>query len=231
MADLPYFGSDWRAKILEEPAPLDKPNPLSTTEPLAPWEDIPGRSAFDTPVPTWTKLARESDSDWALFLAYRNSAYPEGPQGRFVPRDLLRIATEVGLPLNHVEGLAASFAWARRAGAYDRAVDTARASTTQDTPVDASRRRTERITAKARSLVEKELDKLLEKAERLGEVGALRPAELEKIMQLVFRMERELHAPKTNEASETLQDEYDLDSLSIEDLVSLRDTMLKAAKH
>jgi hypothetical protein len=163
----------------------------------------------------WERRERESDVAWHLFQAYRDSAYPDGPRGAYVPRDVALVARALGLPLDSVLGFCTSFQWQERCNAYDRALEE---SLSLDDATLAERR-TQRTLAKLRTLAESELDKLVERAER-GE-GSLQPRDVEKILNLVLKVESTVK-PKPKETST-----WDLSKLSNEEIEMLDIIMRK----
>src|SRR5690606_28050791 len=127
---------------------------------------------------------------------FRDMAYPDGPNGKFHPRNMAALARSTGVSHDHLRGLSSSFKWTDRAGAYDRALDAARTKADLSELVK-MRGRHLRLMGKARTLAEVELDKYLRKATTDPEVNAMTVRELRDMLELVIKHERLIHGEHT----------------------------------
>jgi hypothetical protein len=137
----------------------------------------------------WERGPRENDRDWACFIAYRDSAYPQGLGGPYEARVIARTARDLGIPPNALAELARQHHWVWRAAHYDRDVDRRR--------IDLKRTEQERvhihharIRGKARQLAELELDKLLEQAVTSPGTCVMAPREVASLLKLVFTQDQ-----------------------------------------
>lgn len=172
----------------------------------------------DSPL-SCSRLPRETDAAWGAFLFWRDSAYPQGTSGPYAPRSVERVALSLGLPLDAVRIYAATYQWHERAGAYDRALEALQAESMP--AVD----RHKRLLNKARGLVESELDRLISRAER---DATLKPSELEKLMGLIIKFEREIAAEKPE--LEKPPEQWDLSKLTFTELKLLEELKQKATR-
>jgi hypothetical protein len=173
----------------------------------------------------WERLSRETDSQWALFCTFRDSAYPEGPGGRYQPRNLRILAESLGLSADYLRQLSSSYTWFARAGAYDRALDAAKVAAEIGEGVRV-RKRHLRLLAKARLFVESELDKLIQKSQD-PEITTASPRELAQLLELVITKERLLAGDHTDHILH--EGEWKLEELELEELEEL-DRIRRKAK-
>ena len=170
----------------------------------------------------WQRQARESDQQYAWFLHYRDAAYPDGLEGPFTPRNLARVADDLGLDDRHLSGTAESFAWAWRASAYDRLVDERRVSSDLS-EVDRQRAKHSRTWGNLWEGLEREVMKLVLRME--GEAPALTPRELEKLLSKATEMMRLLAGEHT---AHVKVDGQDWSALSPEEQLAMRAILDKA---
>ena len=195
-------------KVERAPEAIGPVHPLAIVEPM---EAEPFRP--------WDRLPRETDSAWSLFLVFRDMAYPDGPLGRFVPRNVSAMAGAVGLSVDRLHDLSGTFHWFKRAGAFDQALD--RAKTEADiSEVSRTRTRHLRLMAKARAALEAELDKWLRRTQD-PEVPTLDPKDVMKGLELIIKSERLLVGEHTDAVRVDRGDGWDLESLALEDLEAL----------
>ena len=168
-----------------------------------------------------TRLPREGDQAWALFQLFRDMAYPDPSNyARFIPRDEEALADFAGVTRSIVAAFASDFHWYKRASQYDQAMTTALAAAECLGSGDAARARTERLLTKARSLLETELDALLEKAARGSSLSAKDATQL---LQLVLRAEKELVVQEgVAGLPQDGEKPWDLSLLSLSDLEVLK---------
>lgn len=170
----------------------------------------------------WERGARENDRDWACFIMYRDSAYPQGLGGPYEARVIARTARDLGIPPNALAEVARQHHWVWRAAHYDRDVDRRRQElkrTEQErTHIDHAR-----IRAKARQLAELELDKLLELAATSPDKCALAPREVATLLKLVFTQDQLAAGLPT--ANDDKGRGPDYGKLDYEQLKQLRDLM------
>lgn len=202
---------------MEPPTP-SKAHPLAVQEPLE-GEVIP------TVVRAWERMPRETDSSWALFVTFRDSAYPEGPGGRFQPRNLVPLAEALGLSVTYLRHLSSTFSWFPRAGSYDRALDAAKVEEEIGEAVRV-RRRHLRLLSKARLYAENELDKLVGKSQDPN-VASATPREIRELLDMVITKERLLQGEHTDHVLH--EGEWKLEDLTLEELEDL-DRIRKRAK-
>lgn len=172
----------------------------------------------------WERLPREGDSAWALFLAYRDSAYPKGPTGGFVPRVKTALAEAAGLTPDYMYKLAVEFHWDARAGAWDRELDR-RARETDLSDVEYNRRTMLRRLRKLGNLAEMELDKLLTRATD-PDLPQMTAKELVQTLEFCLKADR-LLAEKPTEIVRA-EGAWNLEDLSVEDLEALNALRKKA---
>lgn len=173
----------------------------------------------------WERMERETDAASALFTAFRDMAFPEGPGGRYVPRSLTALASASGISHRYLRELSASFHWFSRAGAFDRALDAAKAEA-DITEVRRTRLRHTRLLAKARLALEGELDKWLQRSAD-PEVSSMSPREVMQGLEALVKMERLL----VGEATDHVRVEdggWDLEALELGDLEKLEAIRRKA---
>jgi hypothetical protein len=215
-----------------EPAPPKRevpPKPglvtVGPVHPMAVVEPSPEPvEVFGGPRP-WERQSRETDAAWALFLAFRDSAYPDGPSGRYVPRNLPPLAEALGIGLRYLRDLSASFHWFIRAGAFDRALDAARAEA-DISEVKRTRLRHTRLVSKARLALEGELDKWLSRSTD-PDISSMSPKEVMGGLELVVKLERLLVGEHTDHVK--VEDgSWDLEAMSLEDLQALEGLRRKA---
>jgi hypothetical protein len=183
---------------------------------VTPAEGLPGEP--------WTRQARESDLQHLWFMYFRDSAYPEGPGGRYEPRRLAQVAEDLGQPLAALQGLAESFAWVVRAAAWDKLVD-ARRLDAQLTEVDKQRAKHSKTWDLLWTGLENETAKLVQ--QMLGPAPVLKPRELESLLKSATELMRLL---KGEAGSITeVKDQNDYSNLTAEELWQMR-TLLDKAK-
>lgn len=197
--------------------PKPSAHPLAVVE--TPVEIIPTAP----PIP-WGRLAREGDAAWALFNTFRESAYPDGPGGRFVPRNLVQLAAAVGLSHDYIRNLSSSFQWYPRAGAYDRELDRAKVEADIGEAFRV-RQRHLRLLAKSRLLVESELDKLLTRSTS-EDLPVASVKELTTMLELIISKERLLMGEHTDHVLQ--EGEWKLEELELEELEELEKIRRKA---
>jgi hypothetical protein len=171
----------------------------------------------------WTRQARESDLQHLWFMYFRDSAYPEGPGGRFTPRSLAGVAEDLGQPLSAVQGLAESFAWVVRAAAWDKLVD-ARRLDAQLTEVDKQRAKHSRTWDLLWTGLENETAKLVQ--QMLGPAPVLKPRELESLLKSATELMRLLKGEAGSIVE--VKDPHDYSQLSEEELWTFRALQEKA---
>lgn len=188
-------------------------------------EIIQSPDAPGTVTHPWERLPGESDSAWKLFQAFKDWAYPAGEHGEFRSRNLTQFVREIGLSYGYVANLSSQWRWVQRAGAWDREVDRARAEATLSEVAKVRKRHLRRL-AKLGELAETELDKLLGQAEELSRTPMLNPKELLAFMEHVFKAERLVAGEHTDHIK--VEGEWDLESLSLEELEQLDNLRRKA---
>jgi hypothetical protein len=162
----------------------------------------------------WTRQPRESEVQHAWFLLYRDSAYPQGPSGKFEPRSLRQVAADLGYPYVTVQSWADSFAWADRAGAYDAYVTSRR----DEAALSEADRTTALHGAQVRRL-SRFVDKELAKAEAVGESPVpyfTKPRDLLVAMELSIKLQRLINEQATSIVR--VDDDLDLSQLTDEEL-------------
>ena len=164
----------------------------------------------------WARQPRESDQQYAWFLAYRDSAYPKGLEGPFNPRNVEAVAEELGFPPRALAGTADSFAWSWRAHAFDRAVDERRFDA-ELSALDRARAQHTKVLGEAFEIVRNEIVKLKRMAE--GEAPALKPKEALAFMEKVITMQRLLAGEHT---SHVKVDGPDYGNLSDDEIAAMR---------
>lgn len=156
----------------------------------------------------WERISGEPEYAWNMYQAYQISAYPDGIPGRCETRSLAYLAQAAGVPFEDILTLSHTWKWLDRATAFDRALEDAQEHLTED---ERRQRRLNRIKNTARTLVERELDKLCARAEFDSELGVVKPAELKQLLDLVLKVEAQ--APVI-QATETV----DYSVLSMEEI-------------
>lgn len=164
----------------------------------------------------WARQPRESDQQYAWFLAYRDSAYPKGLEGPFNPRNVEAVAEELGFPPRALAGTADSFAWSWRAHAFDRAIDERKFSA-ELSEVDLQRAKHSRTWGQLWVGVELEVAKLVRQME--GEAPALKPKELLALLTKATEMMRLLSGEHT---AHVKVDGPDYDNLSDDEIAAMR---------
>lgn len=165
----------------------------------------------------WERMAREGDSAWALFQAYRDLGWPNGLGGGFKVRTVRALAEMAGMNEDHIGQVSRSFHWAQRAGAWDREVcrrrDEAGLSEVQ-------RIRARQVTrlAKLHTLMDLELDKMLARASD-PDLPQLSASDMAKMAEFVTKYERLLAGESTENVAHA--GVWDLERLSIEELAEL----------
>jgi hypothetical protein len=168
-------------------------------------------------VQSWDRLARETDTQWAYFLVFRDWAYPGGaaqPSSSFRPRNLREIARELGVVYSALANASAACHWYARAAAYDREIDQRRTKAGLSR-VSKVRERTEKALDELGLILELERVKLLSRASDPA-VPALTVRELGALQELVLKHEQLLSSAP--DLSKTKDVEFDLETWDEEDL-------------
>jgi hypothetical protein len=171
----------------------------------------------------WERMPRENDREWALFVAFRDSAYPQGIAGPMEPRNIARLTRELGEPDQALYELAKAFSWVWRVGFYDRDVDR-RKLDLHRCELERAHRDHERIRGKMRKLAELELDKLTQLSETQPDALQLNPTQLKQLLELSCNQDR-LAAGEPTARTETVGGprSLDLSKLNYEQLKQLRE--------
>lgn len=177
------------------------------------------------PLLIWERYPNESENYYSYFRMYVESAYPEGPSGRFAPRSLTKLAKQFGIQRKFVSQLCVRYHWATRAGAWDRHIDRQRADATLD-HVERMHKRHLRRLAKLGSLAEMELDKLLERAQS-ADVSHLTAGEILKMLDFTQRSERLMQGEATEHVR--VDTDWNLEALDLNDLKDLARIRKKAS--
>jgi hypothetical protein len=177
------------------------------------------------PIRPWERLPRESDNQWSYFLCFRDMAYPNGPSGDFNTRNVSALAAALGVSRNYLYKLQTSFKWQIRAGAYDRMLDAAKTEASMG-EVAKIQRRQSRLLSKGETLLELELEKLIERAQANTDEGAMAPREVIALMQTVLKWRRIVSGQSTQNVAVT---RWNLDALSLEELEILAKAEERAA--
>lgn len=210
----------YKVDQIPEPGPV---SPIAAMEPETPTSVELVRPFLMAERP-WERQTRETDAQWALFLTFRDMAYPDGPEGRFFPRSGAALAAATGLSEGYLRGLSASFHWYARAGSYDRELE--RAKTQADiSEVQRSRVRHLRMLAKLRSALEGEADKLLQRVTD-PDSPALTAKELVDCTEKVVKLERLLMGEHTEHVR--VENEWNLEALEYDELKNLDEIRRKA---
>jgi len=189
------------------PAYKLSPDPPEATKPRDPAEVLR----------PWERMDREHDSAWALFMAYRDSGYPDGIGGKLRPRTVRAIAEMAGMNEEYVGEVSRGFHWVQRAGAWDREVD--RRKTREDLrEVDLIRRRMNRRVEKLSTLLEMEIDKALARATD-PDMAQMTPKDIVATAEFVTKIERLMAGESTENVSHT--GAWDLEKLTVEELEAL----------
>lgn len=218
----PSMDPKTKAAVTAQNAQIVRPDGVLRLLPTPPTEEDPAER-----IRPWERLPRESDRDAALFRAYLNAGYPDGPGSPARPRDIKALAEFLGVPWADLAGLARAFDWVPRAGAWDRHLDRARARADVSVVV-AQREAHGRLALKMRTLAEMELDKLLSRAMDPS-TPALTAKELLAMVDLTIRLERIFSGEETS--TPRAQGDLtptDLARLDIKDLEALYDIVTRA---
>lgn len=191
---------------IQAPSPFAPGNSLASIAPAVPWERQP----------------RENDREWCLFLAYRDSLYPAGLGGAREPRNIARLARDLGEPAQSLYELARTFSWVWRAAHYDRDVDRRQQSLARSEQERVAVEH-ERLRGKARQLAELELDKLLQLAVTQPDQLAISPRELIRLVEMVFLQDRLATGEATAHVKVSRAGRMDLAKLNYEQLLQLRE--------
>jgi hypothetical protein len=156
---------------------------------------------------------------------YRDGAYPDGPTGRFEPRNLAALADDLGYPLATLRGIADSFAWVQRAAAYDRSLDERRTNAAMSA-VDRQRAKQSRVWGMLFGGLEHEVAKLTNMM--TGEAPTLKPHQIVAMLKTATDMLRLM----AGDPSEHVKVESDTDysKLTPEEMWQLRELMKKTRK-
>lgn len=179
---------------------------------------------LDGPSEPWERQPRETDVAWQLFQAYRESAYPEGPGGGFLPRDVRTFARALGYDSEQIRRIALSHDWTNRAALFDRTIDRKRTEENLASlpEVLATHKKILGIT---RRLVLCELRKWLEKAESDPSI-TLKPAVLKSLLEVGIKLDRLTYGESTEHVK--IEGAWDLTNLNLDQLNSLREIMKTA---
>jgi len=177
------------------------------------------------PIAPWSRLPGETDGGWAYFLHFRNMAYPDGPLGRFQAREIRAMAEALDVNPGSLYPYVNAFLWHERAGAYDRAIDSAKVASDQSEVMRVRGRHT-RLLEKARHYAESELDKLTRRASN-PDTPTASPREVKDLLEFVIKTERLLTGDVTDRIG-VEGGSWDLEELSLEELELLQSLRKKA---
>lgn len=187
--------------------------------PTAP-SDLATRPEFHHLNP-WERSVRESDRDWAFFVQYRDSAYPNGPFGEGHQRRIkvTDLAALWGLQPNSLYKVSTNFSWEWRCVHFDRWVDAQRLEANKGL-LERTAAAHERLLDTTQRVVELELGKLAARAND-PQTPALRPGELRALMELLIEQQRLLAGQATARVEHTAGLAVDLTKLTLEELQAL----------
>lgn len=199
------------------PRPNDLPpslgrNPHGTGAPAV---DLPAVG----PEHAWERQPRECDQAWALFAAYRDSAYPEGLGGGYVVRHLPDFARAGQWDLRQIRNIAESFDWANRAIQYDCMVDQARTVVALDQlpeVIDDHKR----LLKTLRRLLQDQMGKWLTVCETHAQ-PQIKVRELKALLDIGIKLDRLTYGESTEIIK--LEGEWNLEGASLAQLKALRD--------
>lgn len=174
----------------------------------------------------WERLPRETDQDWAYFRLFLDSAYPQGPNGEYVPRNATDLARTIGVARETLAQRSCAFHWVQRAGAWDREVERRRKDTDLS-EVQRSRAKWLRIAEKARNLGESELDKLLARSVSDPTIPCMTAKDALAVMDWARTAERQYLQEGRVKDADTAGD-VDLENLALEDLEQLHEIIQRS---
>lgn len=177
------------------------------------------------PTQDWHRRDREPDDAYSVFRFYLHWAYPKGLEGEFRPRSLARIAEDMSCHPSQLAVYQKPFDWTSRAAAFDRWVEGRMEEVTMDAAL-VSRRSHLAALAKCRSILHRELDKLMERASD-PTLPSLTPKETLQYLDLVVKHERLIHGQSTENTAIKVGVSYD--NLDMEDLQRLDEIRRKLA--
>jgi hypothetical protein len=178
--------------------------------------------------PEWSRLRTETDYLWACFLQYRDSAYPDGPLGAFEPRNMERLALQLGLQPSQLAEYADKYDWHYRAGCYDADIEGQKVDRSM-TAIDRMRVRKEQALTELHRILQLERAKLLRRAED-PEIPALNARELTAMMDLVLKHEQMLADLPDRGAVTEDQGRIDLTGMPLSDLQHLEQIVKRTTK-
>lgn len=182
----------------------------------------------DIEMTAWAMLPNEDRDSYQAFLVYRDSAYPEGVQGRWVRRRFETVAERLGLPLIQIDTWANAYRWRDRVREYDLSIDHA-LDTAGRTALEKAKRAQARRLAKLAELGEAELDRHLLRHEHIGRTGepvvTVGMKDLADILERVDKMETRLatvETPTTGGKNEELEIPEDVSLEELEEIERIR---------
>lgn len=181
-----------------------------------------GLDAISPPPEPWERQARETDQAWALFQAYRDSAYPNGLGEGYVARSVSEFARAGGWLPSQIRTIAQSHQWHERALAYDRHVDSAKTEANLEAlPQVLEDHR--RILARLRRFVAHELGKWMDTAENSPE-PVTKVRDLKSLLDTAIKLDRLTFG----EATEIVKsDGWDLSGCTLDELRALQEIAKK----
>lgn len=184
--------------------PEDQAFPQDLAETLRPWERLP----------------REGEGPWALFMAYRDMAWPQGPGHTFVERQISGaggLAEMAGMNADYLHQLSRAYWWKQRAGAWDREVQRRR-DAADLSEAEVIRQRQQRRLAKLSNILEIEINKLASRASD-PDLPQMTPKDIVSTAEFITKQERLMAGESTENVNHT--GAWDLEKLSVDDLAEL----------
>lgn len=169
-----------------------------------------------------TRPPTESDQDYALFIAFRDSAYPDGVEGPFIGRNLASFADEYKGQAIHL--VSTRYKWRQRCKDYDNQIEEAKTSVSITEAMEVRRNQLGRI-KKLSNIVHAELEKLEHLIETQGS-GIFSVKDLITFCQYLEKAENLLTGDVTDRIA-VLSNSYDLERLTLEELEALHSLQKK----
>lgn len=181
-----------------------------------PQDDLPEHVSTYGVMP-WERQAREPDDAWALFVAYRDSGYPDGVAGPFRARKVSELAATHDVAYGTLKRLSGEHNWVERAGAFDRELDR-RKSESGMSLLDRQRARDNRMVDKMYYFGEVALDTLIARFES----GTEDPTnnEIRQWLGDAIKLKRLINGQSTEIVE--VQCRYDLSRLTLEEMETFR---------
>lgn len=182
---------------------------------------------YGTSLP-WERQLNESDSEWSLFLEFRDWAHADNERVHRPRPSMAEWARVSGHSYSTLMQTSNAWGWRYRAGRYDALVDRARLEATLDARGIALHDHAD-LCGKLRRLLGDELEKYLTRSEGSPNFPTIKPSELAQLLKLCIEQERLLHGEATERVDHSLDgDALDLTKLSAEQIAGL-ETLVTAA--